>query len=249
MPNRFATLFEDDLVEHGSVIDRADNDWLDRVGLVAAVVCIFFLLLIGFLAVRSWSSYSDANLIQFRGAKAGQLQPGALVVMDDVEVGLVKSVTIEDGRAVANLQFNDKVVNQIPAGSRFIVRSLNSIMPGNVGVEIVSADSTPEFRDQRSVASLDGLGRDTETSVEIFPTAIPRGLYLLIAAIGIFVAIVFGISWKVARTKWLRFALLVGSFVVIVYLLQRGIIASDAVQQLFDWASNTIRGSVNGQSS
>ncbi len=242
MANRFATLFEDDLVEQNGIDDHADNDLFTHTRLVAAVACVFCLLVIGYWTIRSWSSQGDSNQIHFRGARAGQLQPGALVVMDDVEVGQVKSVAIEGGKAVANLQLNDDVVNEIPADSRFVVRSLNSIMPGNVGIEIVSGVSALEFQDQRGTS--DSILHDIQTSVDVFPTSIPSGFFLLLAAVGIIGAIVFGISWKIARINWLRYALLIGFIVVLVYLVQRGIIASDSLYELFDWASHAIRGAI-----
>lgn len=250
MKSRFDEVFEEPLIAEVPVADHA---WIWRTAAVIGgiIVVTLFAFMLG-----SWIFNSPDAPIMLRGARVGQLQPGAAVVLEDVQVGIVEAVSIEDGRPVAKLKLKDGMGREIPDDSRFVVESLNAMLPGNIGVRILPTDATTDSSVQaaqvpdelRDDAAADLGGRsvkhvqDAFADDSVLPASTPKGMYLVIGVAVLVAAVGFGVSWKVATTSWFRYVAIAVAVAATGMLFYRGVISIDDVRGWMEWAMQAIRG-------
>ena len=256
MKSRFDEVFEESFI---SERPAADHNWIWRgaVAIGSITVAVVIAVMVG-----AWLFSSPDVPIVLRGPRVGQLQPGAAVVLADVQVGIVETVSIEQGRPVAKVKLNDGMSREIPEDCRFVVESLNKLLPGNIGVRILpsasGSDSTLQsskgsdsYSVERSGPDLGGRSlKDVHDAIaddSVLPASTPTGMYLVIG-VGVLVAAVgFGVSWKVATTRWFRYVAIAVAVAAIGMLFYRGAISIDDVRGWVEWAIHLIRG--GGESS
>lgn len=232
----------------GEVFDEVPTPDIDAVrtqltvGPVKWVLPIAAVLGIGALLVGFWGQQSSGG-IELEGPEVCELRPGAGVIFEGAEVGQVDSVTFDQGKAVALLRIDDSAVKEIPSGATFTVRSLNSIVPGNVGVAI-SAPTTFDNRgpplvnelSPKHVAVASGYGtlraNRVKASGSMIPVETPLGLYTVLAGVLFFGAVALGLAWKVATSVWLRYLVAIGVLVATAFALCRGAIPLELIR---DW--------------
>ena len=158
---------------------------------VELTVISAMLLVMSLILVASWYCNSESTTTIFlRGEIVEQLSPGAPIVMDGIRIGSVQGVDREDGQTVARLKIRNGIEREIPPSSQYVVHSLNSVLPGNVGIEVINIKNDLSAR---------GFSlREIEDSSEVFPTAILKKLYLVVGIVVIALAFVIGLALKIA---------------------------------------------------
>ena len=163
-----------------------------------------------------WISDPGVDRIRLQIEDATSLEVDAPVMMQGMDVGRVESVVLDQGRAVAELEIDGRWYEEIPAGSEFMIGSLNTLMPGNVGIQILPPDDLTTVGE---VNLVDGV-RTEVASDRILPRQTPMGLYLAIGAAVLVFAIALGIALNIAKSTILiklviAFALAVGAFIAV----------------------------------
>lgn len=248
MATSFNDLFEGPLVSDPELESDEGVDSAGAIGTVVVIVAVVFVL--GVAAFIWWPSGAADTEIWLRGPKVGQLQPGANVMLQDVEVGVVQSVAIEEGRPVALLNLNDGMATEIPDNSRFVVGSLNSVLPGNIGVKILLPDEAiPGPEAGRMLGDVDDgssgrrrlVGaREVQADESMLPASIPIGTYLFVGMIVLVVAVGFGISWKIACSSWFPYVALAVAVGTTGLLFAKGVISVDDVRNWIDAAGQML---------
>jgi PKD repeat protein len=203
---RFTSLFED--VTTGPSKDDCEVFQPARPRL--AVVVALVLLVAGAVCLyKVLATDNGTPDVLLRGARVGQLQPGSAIVLEDEEVGFVDWIGIQNGQAVARLKFDPTMRERVPKNAKFSVRSLNALLPGNVGVVIsipaksespgpVDLSSTsPRSSDVSSGRSLIDGKRDVVADGSPTPAYAPVRFYAL--PIGVLVLLgAVTIAWRIA---------------------------------------------------
>ena len=245
MNSRFSELFDEPLVADSSpstLVSQFDiKPWL--IGL--AVTAVLFALIV---VVSSLVSSEPSTELKLFGTRTGQLQPGAAVVLAGIQVGTVDSVDIENGQPFATLSLKKEFARKIPGDSRFQVKPLSTFMPGNVGVVIEAGnESGNSLQNEYRVNDTDLGGRSLDKIKQvladdsIIPTSTPTGMYVLLGVAALIASICFGVSWKVARSSFFRYAAIAVAVGAIIFLFYRGVISIGDVREWIEWAMNLIR--------
>jgi hypothetical protein len=233
--NRIHSLFDDD-----PTVPDPPNESLGGELPSVKIALLIGALLLG--AAIVWSVHSTSGIaaeqeIQLVGARAGQLQPGAPVVVGGVRIGSVFDLTYEDRQAVATLRVDPNVAAQLTSDTRFYVKSLSSSGQSNIGVEAVVGNrfgealplrieitEEPTLRDwvRDQLPSSWSDGETTERLNE------PASWNWLIIAVSITVIVMLAaVSVRLLRSL-LPVAIFAAVVVAIVYLLmQQGLLPSD----------------------
>lgn len=106
-----------------------------------------------------------------------ELKPGAPVVLGRRVVGETKEILLEEGTPVAILAFEDDLQGELREDTRFVVRSVNRWLPGNVGIRL-------ESKGAGGKQLQDGAMVDLEMGpMPGFPTGFPVLLALVVVVI------------------------------------------------------------------
>lgn len=185
------------------------------------------ILLIATAGVVFWPSGSNkfgTTSITVSGSDVGSLKAGSPVMLEQIQVGEVESVSIRAGLPVASLKMSKEHIGEIPPNSRFEVGSLNWLLPGNVGVKVVPADTAPKSASDRAV--------EIAIDDSMLPIQVPTNSYLAIAVLLGAVASAAGVMVKIARSQWVGKTVLVVAIAILVYLFWTGMLRIEQIQDL-----------------
>jgi len=145
--------------------------------------------------------------VQLSGCGVSQLKPGAFVVLGTTVVGEVTKC--DNYAGVTELRIDKDYAAQVPCSSQFEVDSLNTWMPGNLGVRI----RAPMVTNERAIAD----GARIQAVERVLPAVVPERFYWLIASCagGLIVLIVLA---RVLRSL-LLFALGCGAILAVAFYL------------------------------
>lgn len=178
-------------------------------------------LIVGATVIAIWfmgsSIINDRGSVTLTGSEVSQLRPGAAVMLDGKQVGEVQQVEIRDGLPTARLRVDPEVLQEIPSTSRLQVGSLNRVLPGNIGVKIVSAEHNE---------AIAGAGWETIherfADQSIVPTGTPLGFYVVLFVVVAIAVLLLSLVIKVLRSTAFWAAIVVAMIVVVLHAWHTG---------------------------
>ncbi|MCM2374570.1 MlaD family protein [Aporhodopirellula aestuarii] len=248
MNNQYEQHFEESLTQTDSELPFVDDEGFTMPGFAIAILVV---VLVCLLAWWGWSSLGTAkSRLMLRGSDVNQLEAGAAVVLDGIQVGSVESVDIQPSGPVATLGIDHEIASRLPHDCVFDIGALSPVMPGNIGVTIKRP--TTNFTVLHGDLARDGesdLGgrsladvREALADDSILPASTPSGMYLLIGVAVLVLAVGFGVSWKVASSSWFRYVAMFAAIVGIGLLFAKGAITLEDLREWIEWSINLIRG-------
>lgn len=191
---------------------------------VAVTLGILLMATAGVIFWPSGSHKIGTTSITVSGSDVGSLKAGSPVMLEQVQVGEVESISIRQGLPVASLKMSKEHIGEIPPDSRFEVGSLNWLLPGNVGVKVVPPDTARKSPSDRAVEIM--------VDDSVLPIQVPTNSYLAIAVLLGAIASAMGVMFKIARSQWVGKTLLVVVLASIVYLFWTGTLRIEQIQDL-----------------
>ena len=173
-----------------------------------------------------WLSDPGVDAIRLQINSAKDLSLEAPVMMKGLEVGRVESIELDDGAAVAMLEIDGEHFDEIPAGSEFIIGSLNTLLPGNVGVIVVPPKESADFE----ISMVDGV-RSEVASDHILPRQIPFGLYLAIGAGVLVSAVALGVALNIAKSTIVIKLFISSVLAFLTFLVVQGVIPIPSLEE------------------
>lgn len=220
-------LFSDEVLGVTSGDSDAGQDSVDfgQWGVPAAAT--LGILLVAAIGVLFWPSGSHkfgTASITVSGSDVGSLKTGSPVMLEQVQVGEVDSVSIRQGIPVASLKMSKEHIGEIPPNSRFEVGSLNWLLPGNVGVKVVPPGTVRRSPSDRAL--------EIVVDDSVLPLHLPTSSYVAIAVLLGAIASALGVMLKIARSQWVGKTLLVVAIAIFVYLFWTGTLRVEQIQDL-----------------
>ena len=165
-------------------------------------------LVVGIAVMATWLMVSsignDRGSLTLTGAEAGQLKPGAAVMLDGKQVGEVEQVAIRNGLPIARLQVDPEILQEVPSTSRLQVGSLNRVLPGNIGVKIVTAEHAEPMTGAGWASIHERLADQS-----IVPTRTPLGFYVVLFVVVAIAVLLVGLVIKVLKSTAFVIALII----------------------------------------
>ena len=170
-------------------------------------------------ALGSIFNAGNRGSLTLAGDQVGQLRPGATVTLDGMPVGKVDQVEVRDGLPSARLQIDPDVLKTIPQSSRFEVGSLNRVLPGNIGVKIITSGRSGNETSTR--IDLESMG-ERLADRSILPAGTPLGFYLVLFGFVVIGILVLGFVIKVIKSASFWTAILAAFFIVVLHAWYTG---------------------------
>jgi MlaD protein len=220
-------LFSDDVLDatpDDGDIGQESSDFGQWFVPVAVTLGILLMAMGGVIFWPSGGNKVGTTSITVSGSDVGSLKAGSPVMLEQIQVGEVESVSIRQGIPVASLKMSKEHIGEIPPNSRFEVGSLNWLLPGNIGVKVVPADTAPKSASDRAA--------EIAVDDSMLPIHVPTNSYLAIAVLLGAIASAAGVMLKIARSQWVGKTVLVMAIAILVYLFWTGTLRVEQIQDL-----------------